>query len=370
MSDDHIPERDRLPEPLVRELASRAFRMHHYLWHQIRNSWARYPGCTRERLKELGWEPPRVHQDWDTNIVLNNHAGEDFLYMHRRMVLYVNQRLKDLTGDRAARVVGWSRLPEPGDPEYPVPPVFCHPHPFLNELIPVVKTDEYYEKKLLFWEDLYQDPGFLRSVTLGELGSRIEATIHDAMHMRWSSPTPVGLRRDPDATKPGPLLGVDPKWDDPRYDFLGDEYSAHVHPIFWKIHGWVDDRISDWMIANGVKIGFHTTMVEPHWLGTWEGVVPPEPGPHPGAQDADAQARRAAALSAHAASALAAAEAAASSPWESLKDHGEHGDHNGHPAGEGGGHGHGGHLRDLERAMDAVLRSGVIHHMYSRTEGR
>lgn len=35
-------------------------------------------------------------------------------------------------------------------------------------------------------------------------------------------------------------------WGDPKYDYLGDFYSSHVNPLFWKLHGWVDDRIEDW----------------------------------------------------------------------------------------------------------------------------
>lgn len=42
----------------------------------------------------------------------------------------------------------------------------------------------------------------------------------------------------------------DEKWDDPRYDFLGEFYSSHVNPLFWRLHGWVDDRIEDWYQAH------------------------------------------------------------------------------------------------------------------------
>lgn len=33
-------------------------------------------------------------------------------------------------------------------------------------------------------------------------------------------------------------------------DFLGDPFSSHVHPVFWKFHGWIDDRIDDWFRAH------------------------------------------------------------------------------------------------------------------------
>ena len=33
------------------------------------------------------------------------------------------------------------------------------------------------------------------------------------------------------------------------YDYLGETFSSHVNPIFWRLHGWVDDRIEDWFKA-------------------------------------------------------------------------------------------------------------------------
>ena len=53
-----------LPVSLTLRFANRAYRMHHYLWHQTRNSWTRYPESTRAELTRLGWAPLRVHQDW------------------------------------------------------------------------------------------------------------------------------------------------------------------------------------------------------------------------------------------------------------------------------------------------------------------
>ena len=76
------------------------------------------------------------------------------------------------------------------------------------------------------------------------------------MHMRWSS-VPI----DPDTGKPpiNPQTGkptgrgsfdFNKKWDNPKYDYLGDFYSSHVNPVFWRLHGWVDDRIEDWFNAH------------------------------------------------------------------------------------------------------------------------
>ena len=48
-----------------------------------------------------------------------------------------------------------------------------------------------------------------------------------------------------------------------KYQCLADTYSAHVNPIFWKIHGWVEDRLEDWREANNLK--------RIPWKYKWEG---------------------------------------------------------------------------------------------------
>ena len=126
---------------------------------------------------------------------------------------------------------------------------------------------------------VFTDHGYLRGISLGELGTLMEMTIHASMHLRWASP-PAGRRPEP-----GPTQGhtIDAIWDDPRYDFLGDTYSSHVHPVFWSLHGWIDDRIEDWKIANAV---WGNEFWKGTWAGPWPGAAPlPTPGP-PAAADA------------------------------------------------------------------------------------
>ena len=36
----------------------------------------------------------------------------------------------------------------------------------------------------------------------------------------------------------------------PRDDYLGEFFSSHVNPLFWRLHGWVDYRIEDWFNAH------------------------------------------------------------------------------------------------------------------------
>ena len=65
--------------------------------------------------------------------------------------------------------------------------------------------------------------------------------------MRWSS-----IPLDPESGEPADRdpFDTDSKWDNPKYDYLGDFYSSHVNPLFWRLHGWVDDRIEDWYNAH------------------------------------------------------------------------------------------------------------------------
>jgi hypothetical protein len=122
----------------------------------------------------------------------------------------------------------------------------------------------------LKWENDYTDAGKLSKWSLGELGSRIEFTIHNQMHMRWcSEPAQTGMRPDIDVAHPE---RIDVKWDDVSYDWLGDTYSSHVNSVFWKIHGWVDSRIEDWKSANNVT-------GEIVWKGKWVGKAMTDPHP-------------------------------------------------------------------------------------------
>lgn len=263
-----------IPFEVIKMLSSKEMRLHHYLWHQTRNSWFHYPKDVQLKLEKLGWKPPRPYRDANDRVIFGNHCGEDFLYMHRQMIVNVNTMLKKVTGNKFAKISGWSELPKPNDPKYPVPPVYEHESlEWLNQIIVETKSDNYFHTKLEYWERTYRDANFLKTISLGDLGCLIESTIHDAMHMRWSK-APNDFRPDP-LCEPdlsgNNLCSIDDKWNKPEYDFLADEYSSHVNQIFWKIHGWVDDRISDWMIANKVNVGWHTELVEPNWIGTWTG---------------------------------------------------------------------------------------------------
>jgi hypothetical protein len=126
-------------------------------------------------------------------------------------------------------------VPPPGDADYPVPE-------FPDSELEEVKSAEYFEQVIAPWEKRFGDREYLRGVTLGQLGSDLEFTIHGALHLRWAAPSQVGYR-------PSTMIEgkIGPEWDAPAYAFLGDTYSSPVNPLFWKIHGWVDGRVEEWM---------------------------------------------------------------------------------------------------------------------------
>ncbi|MGH8948603.1 MAG: hypothetical protein ACRDXF_07060, partial [Acidimicrobiia bacterium] len=90
-------------------------------------------------------------------------------------------------------------------------------------------------------------------------------TIHNSMHIRWAA-TPGSSLPFPEAPTQVEAA-IPPEWDDPAYDFLLETYSSHVNPIFWKLHGWIDDRVENWKVVNGV-------LGNDFWKGTWLGNMP------------------------------------------------------------------------------------------------
>jgi hypothetical protein len=64
------------------------------------------------------------------------------------------------------------------------------------------------------------------------------------------------------------------KHDDPKRDWLGNPFSAHVNPTFWKLHGWIDDVVVDWLKANDFTEISENCENRPgcyQWKSTWVG---------------------------------------------------------------------------------------------------
>ena len=264
-----------LPTSVKAMLAQRARRLHHFIWNSIRNSWHQFPNSVQQELADLGWEPPRPTFDSSGNLDLDNDSGEDFLFMHREMIAHTNSALQTAGDLTYPQVVGWDQVPAPDDTDFPVPPTYqvVDDGTVLVDTADI-KSDEFFFRApntngtgggMQHWDNLLSDPQVLQGMSLGRFGSLLEFTIHNWMHMRWSS-DPGSIRPD---VRPDNANTIDVQWDAVTYDWLGDTYSSHTANHFWKLHGLIDQRIDLWASANGVQ--------SIDWVGTWVGKMPPAP---------------------------------------------------------------------------------------------
>lgn len=262
-----IPEVRLIPEA-VAMLASRRHRLQHAVWHTVRTQWhaLRSDSTAVAEIEARGWWPERPPFLETRGLDLENGAGEDFLYMHRKMILM----LKDTYARAGASPpAGWTDLPEAGVPQTvyreqteagnktfvpdPTASGFMVPPPARDDATDrMMKSPHFRNTVMQPLSRLFQAPRFLSGTTLGALGNILEFTIHGWMHVRWThtlydpaTGLPIGRES---------LFDIDSKWDDPSNDDLGDFYSSHVHPTFWRLHGWIDDRINDWARVNAERI--------------------------------------------------------------------------------------------------------------------
>lgn len=286
-----------LPASVLSMLSSEQHRLHHQLWHGSRDEWDFLSDEKKNALRDINWQPgaPKKERAAIGRTMHTNASGEDFLFMHRRMIKMVND---------IEPVSPWSRLPRPrplaafnegfleeraGNPDgFSVPPAWqVVGDSGTTNWFHQIKTMSTYESKFQVWEELYKNPDYLARISLGELGSRIEFTIHNWMHMRWASVT-----TDPKTGEVLPLgrhpLDFDPKWFAEEYDHLGETFSSHVHPVFWRLHGWVDARIDDWQRAQEET---RPNVIKPRKLhgvdwfetdGNWVRIEEPWEGPRSG----------------------------------------------------------------------------------------
>jgi hypothetical protein len=221
-------------------------RLYHYLWHATRNSWADLNANEQKTIQTL--DP-----DWGKNAPIcpagdpeyknpkTGVAGEEFLLMHHGMVAHLRAMLKN-AGQKCIR--GWKEIPAKNDSKFPVPNVAGDDS----------KSDET-GARLNAWATQLRNPAFLKGKSLSYLGMLIEDTIHNTMHMRWAPAPKTGDDFSPtDKVFTVKTLIAPVKFDNPgTYHWLGNPYSAHVNPVFWKLHGWVDDTIQAWLEANGYQ---------------------------------------------------------------------------------------------------------------------
>lgn len=237
-------------------LANEAHRTHHHLWHFVRNreSWQALPAEARSQLTTAGWAAPRFEEE--------PGSGIDFLGMHRQMIAMVDTALAAAGDPNWPRVAGWDPIPwVEDDSDWPVPD-------WQSQRPPWASADQWARftdialraraaervQQMRATATILRDPSRLRTMTLDELGSAMEWSIHGWMHIRWSG-SPHGEEFSPDVNN----------------DWLFVPWSSHVNKRFWKLHGWIDDRIGDWEIARG-----EVAALSEAWSGP-PGVLPDMP---------------------------------------------------------------------------------------------
>lgn len=258
VNQDVPPAKYTLPDNVITHFADRLHRLHHAVWHGIRNFWNGLTQDEKEAISRLDWrvEGGRIalySSAERTRPIITNGSGEDFLFFHRQMIV----QYKQLMAEAGVEPIRWVEIPQPGaggltSPNV-VPPVWAIPvAPNFERRLAALKTDEFYWSRIRWWDYLFKDPTYLATLTLGEVGALIEFSVHNDMHIRWSA-----IPRDPETNAVlslgRPDHDISQKWDNPQYDWLGEFYSSHVNSVFWRLHGWIDDRIEGWYAAHEGK---------------------------------------------------------------------------------------------------------------------
>jgi hypothetical protein len=234
-------------------LASKSHRLKHAVWHtiRVRGIWYGLDEKSKAEIRNLGWGLDRPPFNENNNLNLSNGAGEDFLYMHRKMI---SMMIEKYNAQSIPFIESWKSLPEADVPQLfyseqaspdtvekkiyrldtlksgnMVHPAYLVPsendeedRAFLKRMI-LLKNPEYLTYVMLRLERIFKNKMFLATISLGALGNLIEFEIHNQMHMRWST-----VPRDPSSGEPleRDAFDLDNKWDDPKYDYLGDFYSS------------------------------------------------------------------------------------------------------------------------------------------------
>lgn len=250
-------------------VAGRGHRVQHALWHATRSGLSDKESSDVVAAFGASWTqghpfcpPPKA----DAAAGGYNPVGEDFLYMHRQMIGGVRSAL--LAG-RQKCVAGWKGIPDPA--QWPLPDGDASGAKSPGALA-----------QLKAWDKKLEDPAWLASVSLSQLGMAAELTTHNNLHMRYATTKPPRGFSGVEETGGAPLpydgkFPADWPYDDPKYDWLADPYGAAVNPIFWKIHGYVDRLVDLWLAAHGYdkiseSCGGAARCYQ--WKGTWAGTLP------------------------------------------------------------------------------------------------
>lgn len=222
-------------------------RMHHYIWHHARSNWPDLPKTQQDEILGLGFTAPPRLAGTETRSA-DPGAGVDFLNMHRHMVAAT--RALAISLGIQYRPTGWNPIPfEHNDPVWPMPTF-----PGSDRVDSKARTRTAYWKKM---SESLRNPTWLAAQSLDALGTTLEEGIHNWFHMHWATQRPAQA----DLGKTSPSA-----------DYLGSTFSSQVNPIFWKLHGWIDECIEAWENApvtagTGKKRSAATELARFNWLG-------------------------------------------------------------------------------------------------------
>ncbi|MEG2794069.1 MAG: PvdJ/PvdD/PvdP-like protein [Pseudomonas sp.] len=234
-------------------------RLFHQLWHASRDKWHKLSEKKRDALRGIGWQPGPRDKERDARGPRKdrNGSGIDFFFMHRHM-LGKARSMQDLPSWQAFPMPqpelerdrqGFARYFDNHDGNALPPTWLTEGDDEYTKWVSDIKAAETYHSNFQVWESQYRDPRYLSKLTLGQFGSEVELGLHDWLHMRWAS-----VARDPFNNIPVPMArdqaDFAARWYAPENDFLGDPFSSHVNPVFWRFHGWIDDRLEDWFRAH------------------------------------------------------------------------------------------------------------------------
>lgn len=236
---------------LATEFGGVGHRLHHLLWHALRNGWNR-PGITnydRQRMMQVvpqqNWAPPRPvlygpngQVDIRRTEQENPGAGEDFFHMHREMIRIA----KGILGDDLVAVPSVAVLLQQRDRMIAEQ---------LVQRIPVVSIQQF-QTRIAGLRQMEQSLNAinLRSISLSALGTQLEWTLHNAIHETLARPAAELLLvggNNPWSSQN--FFAANMPWNQPTYQHLGDPYASASNPLFWLIHAYIDQWVDRWAQA-------------------------------------------------------------------------------------------------------------------------
>ncbi len=240
-------------------MAKPEVRAWHFLWHGIRNSW---PVMSEEQKADIR---TKLGLDWDAEKGGRGDAtqrGEEFLHMHHMMLSALRQHLgKDMYAP-------WKEPPKPDDPNFPVP----------LAADPDMKTYMWGSyNRLMEWHKKAIDPKFVEKMSLSEYGSWLESYLHNTMHMTWAHPTQWYASYNPDFQDIMSNPAKYPAFVHPSNNSLAGTFTSHVNPFFYRLHGYIEERLQTWLDAHGYQTIADDCAGAPkcyQWKRSWDGKLP------------------------------------------------------------------------------------------------